>query len=92
MKKRILALVLLAVLLLPVLCACGNKSDVLTQDQAIEKVADHLNISTKDMKNIYVHVSDGENNPCFSFHFDYDGKEYSMMVDVVTGEVMESDH
>ena len=92
MKKRIVALVLLATLLLPVLCACGNKSNVLTQDQAVAKIAEHLDIRTKDMKDVYVHVTEGEKNPCFSFHFNYDGKAYSLMVDVVTGEVMESDH
>ncbi|MBO5838005.1 MAG: hypothetical protein J6Q92_09010 [Oscillospiraceae bacterium] len=92
MKKRMIALVLLVVLLLPVLCACGKKSDILTQDQAVERIAEHLNIDAKDMENVYVHVADGENNPCYSMHFSYNGKDYSLMVDVVTGEVMESDH
>lgn len=92
MKKRIVVLIVLAALLLPVLCACGNKSDILTQDQAVERIAEHLNIRTKDMEDIYVHVADGESNPCYSMHFTYNGKEYSLMVDVVTGEVMESDH
>ena len=92
MKKRIVALILLVVLLLPVLCACGKKNDILTQNEAVKKVAEHLDINTTDMKDVYVHITEGETNPCYSFHFTYDGKSYSLMVDVVTGEVMESDH
>lgn len=92
MKKRIFAIALVFVLLVSSLCACGKKNDILTQNEAVKKVAEHLDINTNDMEDVYVHITEGETNPCYSFHFTYDGKSYSLMVDVVTGEVMESDH
>lgn len=92
MKKRILSIALVFVLLTGILCACGKKNDILTQDEAVGKIAEHLKIDKDDMKDIYVHITEGETNPCYSFHFTYDGKSYSLMVDVITGAVSESDH
>lgn len=92
MKKRVFAIALVFVLLVSSLCACGKKNDILTQDEAVGKIAEHLKIDKNDMQDVYVHITEGETNPCYSFHFTYDGKSYSLMVDVVTGEVMESDH
>ena len=92
MKTRVCAIALVFVLLVSSLCACSKKNDILTQGEAVEKIAQHLNIDKDDMEDIYIHVADGENNPCYSLHFTYDGKSYSLMVDVVTGEVSESNH
>ncbi len=91
MKKRIVSLLLLTVLLMGLLCACGKKNDILSVDEAVARVAEHLQIDKKDIKDVYSHIVTGE-TPCYSLHFTYDGKSYSLAVDVITGEVMESDH
>lgn len=91
MKKRIIAIALVSTLLLAVLCACGSKNKVISTDEALSLAAEYLQIDVNDISEPYIHIVEGE-NPGYSLHFTCDGKSYSVIVDVVTGEISESDH
>lgn len=91
MKKRIVALFVLAALLLTVLCGCGSKKDVLSASEAEQIVIEHFQINKADITNVHSHIAATE-NPSYSIHITCGDTEYSALVDVVTGEISESDH
>lgn len=87
MKKRIVALILAAVLVLTVFAACG-KSDVLSEKEAQKRALEFLGISQKDVTDIHTHIATGE-VPGYSFHITCGDQEYSVLINAVTGEVVE---
>lgn len=91
MKKRIVCLVLAALMAVTLLCACGNKTKVLTQEEAEKIALEHFNLSASEVDNIHTHISGGE-IVGFSIHITVDDTEYSILVDAATGECHESDH
>lgn len=91
MKKRIVALAVLTALVLAVLCGCGGKKDVLSVNEAEQLVIEHFQINSSDITNVHSHIAATE-NPSYSIHITCGDKEYSVLVDVVTGEISESDH
>ena len=89
MKKTIISFLLVAVMAMSLMCACGNKSDVLTQAEAI--AMEHFNLKKKDVDEIYTHIATGE-IVGYSIHITAGDTDYSILVDAATGELHESDH
>ena len=87
MKKRIVALVLAVLMALTMFAACG-KSDVLSEKEAQKRALEFLGISKKDVTDIHTHIASGD-TPGYSFHITCGDEEYSVLIDAVTGEVVE---
>ena len=91
MKKTIISFLLVAVIAMSLLCACGNKSDVLTQAEAEKIAMEHFGLSKKDVDEIYTRIATGE-IVGYSIHITAVDTDYSILVDAATGELHESDH
>lgn len=88
MKKRIIALVLLAIFALGI-AAC-NKNSALTSEQAQKAALEHLGISQSDVADIHTHVTSENGIPCYSFHISTANGGYTVVVHAGTGEVLSS--
>ncbi len=84
MKKRIIALALLAVLALTLFAACGKT--VLSSEAAQKKALEALGIPKNQVTDIHTHVVSGD-VPGYSIHITHGGEEITVFVDAVTGEV-----
>lgn len=89
MKKRIIAMALLAALVLTLFAACGKKNDVLTAEEAQKLAVASLGVSEDEVTDVHAHVTTVEGAPGFSIHITCGDEEYSVFVDAVTGEVVE---
>lgn len=88
MKKRMIALVLLAVFALGI-AAC-NKNSALTSEQAQKAALEHLGISQSDVADIHTHVTSENGIPCYSFHIATTDGEHTVVIHAGTGEVISS--
>jgi len=88
MKKRLFALVLLAVFALGILAAC-EKNSALTTEEAQEVALEHLGINEKD-STVHAHVTSDNGIPCYSIHVSTADGDYTVMVHAGTGEVLSS--
>lgn len=88
MKKRIIALALLAIFAFGI-AAC-NKNSALTSEQAQKVALTHLGISQKDATDIHTHVTTENGIPCYSFHISTADGGYTVVVHAGTGEVLSS--
>ena len=86
MKTRILSFVLLTALLLTLFCACGNKTKVLSSQEALNSALEALGVGESDIGDVHTQISTGD-TPGFSFHITIGEKEYGVFVNAVTGEV-----
>lgn len=91
MKKRIVALLVLATLFLTLFCACGNSSKVISSQKAQKLAIEALGVDTKDITDIHTHIATGD-TPGYSFHISIGDKSYGLFVDAVTGEVSPLDN
>ena len=87
MKKSMIAIALVAALVLTVFAACG-KSAVISEKEAQKRAFEYLGVSQKDVTDVHTHIAAGE-VPGYSFHITCGDQEYSVLVDAVTGEVVE---
>lgn len=88
MKKRIFALVTIAVILLGLLAGCGKKGPV-TQDEAQKIALEYAGLTKKDVADVHVHVTSDNGLPCYSIHITTGEKDFSVVINASTGEVIE---
>lgn len=88
MKKRIISILMVVVILVGVLAACGNKGPI-TEAQAKKIALEHAGLKEKDVSDIHTHVVDQNGIPCYSMHITTADGELSVIINVTTGEVME---
>ena len=88
MKKSVISLVLVMVMVLTLFAACGNKTSVLSEKEAQKKALESLGLTAKDVTDIHTHIAGGD-VPGYSFHITCGDEEYSVVIDAVTGEVVE---
>ena len=88
MKKRIIALFLVALMVVSVLAGCGKKSGPVTGDEAQKIALEALNMSEKDVKDVHIHVLDQNGIPCYSIHITTQTEEFSVVINAGTGEIM----
>lgn len=88
MKKRVFTLLMVAVMLLGLLSACGNKGPI-TQEKAQKIALEHAGLSEKDVADVHTHISDENGIPCYSIHITTSDDEISVVINATTGEVME---
>lgn len=86
MTKKILALVLAAVLCLGLLAACGNDS-VIGEDKAIKIALKDAGLKQNQVS-VHTHGGSYEGTPCYEIHIDSGSEEYAYYIDAVTGEIL----
>lgn len=87
MKKRLFAFIMLAVLLLGMLTACGKKSPV-TGDEAQKIALEYAGLKEKDVADVHTHIIDQNGIPCYSIHITTADGEVSVIINASTGEVI----
>ena len=88
MKKRIFAILMVCVMLLGLLTACGKKEPV-TQEQAQKIALEHAGLKEKDVADVHTHIVEENGIPCYSIHITAnDGQEQSIVINASTGEVI----
>lgn len=90
MKKRILAAMLTAALLLFVLAGCGNKPQVVSQEKAQQIAIEEVGITEDQVSDAHIHVTTVDGIPCYSVHLSTEEEEYSVVIHAGTGEVLDS--
>lgn len=86
MLKRVLTILLTAVLLLGLLAGC-NDSDTITAEKAQQIVLDDLGVSA-DKAEMHLHVGEFEGKPCYSIYVTVGGVTKEYLIDSNTGEIL----
>lgn len=96
MKKRILAILLLAAVLMGALAACSS-NELLTEDEVKKIVTDHACADGATASNVDFHgigeTEDGQ--VCFQVYITVNGKTFLYQVHATSGEILsvaESNH
>ena len=90
MNKRIIALLLVAVLAVSLLAACGKKNSVITPEEAQKIAAEAVGVSKKDVADVHPHTGEIEGVPHYNIHLTLkDGTEYNVIINALTGEVVD---
>lgn len=87
MRKTLLTMIVLAVLMLCLMAGCAEKSSVLTQDEAVQIALEELGITTGQAQT-HTHITEFEGKPCYSIHVYVGTESYEVVIDSVTGEVL----
>ena len=88
MKQRIFALIMVCVMLVGVLAACGSKGPV-SQEKAQKIALEYAGLKASDVSDAHIHVTEKDGIPCYSIHITTADKEFSILVNATTGEVVE---
>ncbi len=95
MTKRIVSLLMIAVLVIGLLAACGNDGP-LTTDDAKQVVLEDLGIKEKDVDSLDVHITTAaDGTACYLVYVTVDGEHLEYVIDGLSGEILskeEADH
>lgn len=87
MNKRILSL-LLAALMLCLLCACGDDDSPLTTQEAEKIALEESGLSDDQVSDIHTHITEVDGVAAYSVHITAGGAEYEFIIDGFSGEVL----
>ena len=89
MAKRMLALLLLVVLAVSLLAACGKKDTFLTAEEAQKIAMEAVGVSKKEVADAHPHTGTIDDIPHYNIHLTLkDGTEYEIIINALTGEVV----
>ena len=94
MNRRIVAVLMLALLVLGLFAGCQEESEVISQEDAVAVVLEELG-KTEDEVTAHVHVTTHEGMPCWGVYVTVDGQTYLYAVHCETAEILsvqKSDH
>ena len=92
MKKRILAVIVLAALMLSLFTACGSKgASVITPEKAQKIALKDAGLSADDVSDIHTHVVTEQGVAGYSIHITVGGTEYEYIIAAETGEILYAD-
>ena len=91
MNRKIIALLLLVVLVVSLMAGCGKKkNEPLTTEDAIALAIETVGVSEDQVADAHPHVGTIDNYPCYNIHLTLvDGTEHNVIINAVTGEVLE---
>ena len=94
MAKRIVSLLLVAVLAIGLLAACG-KDGPLTTDEAIQVALDDLGVKEKNVDSADVHPTTADGEACYAVYISVDGQHWEYIIHGHSGQILhkaEADH
>ncbi len=88
MTKRIVSLLLIAVMVIGLLAACG-KDGPLTADDAKAVALEDMGIKEKHADSVDTHLgTDANGVPCYFVYITIDGEHWEYVVDGISGEIL----
>lgn len=94
MFKRVISVLLIAVLAIGLLAACG-KDGPLTVEDAKAVVLEDLGVKESKVSSIDVHLTNSNGVACYLVYVSYNGENFEYLVNGITGEILsveETDH
>ena len=91
MNKRMIALILLAVLVLTLFAACESTKkpkEMLTPEEAQEIAMKDAGLSKHKVSDVHTHAMMQDNMPCYNIHITAGGVEYEYLIVAKTGEIL----
>lgn len=89
MTKKLIALLLAAMLCLSLLAACGDDNDILTQDEAIKVAMKDAGLSQKNVSDVHAHPGQYDGTPSYEIHIEAkDGKAYTYHISAIDGAIL----
>ena len=88
MKKRIFALLMVSIMLMGLLCACGSSSKVLTSEEAQKIALEQAGLTADQVTEVHTHVVTENGVPCYSVHITTADGDFSVVINAGTGEVI----
>lgn len=85
--KRLISLLVITVMLLGMLAACG-KSGPLTTDDAKKVVLADLGVKESKVDSIDIHITTVDGAACYAVYVTMDGEHLEYLVDGLTGEIL----
>lgn len=87
MKRRIVAVLALALLVMSLFSGCQEESEIISQEDAVAIVLEELG-KTEDEVTVHVHVTSHDEIPCWGVYVTVDGQTYLYAVHCATGEIL----
>ena len=88
MKKRMIAMLLIAVMMLSLLAGC-NKNKAITAEEAQEIVVAHAGADGKTVGDVHVHIEENDaGEVCYSVQVTVARQTYTYLVHSMTGEIL----
>lgn len=88
MKKRMLAMLLIAVMMLGLLAGC-NKNKAITAEEAQEIVVAHASADGQTVGDVHVHIQENDaGEVCYSVQITVARQTYTYLVHSMTGEIL----
>ena len=94
MFKRVISVLLISVLAIGLLAACG-KDGPLTVEDAKAVVLEDLGVKESKVSSIDVHLTNSNGVACYLVYVSYNGENFEYLVNGITGEILsveETDH
>lgn len=90
MKKRIIALCLLAALALTLFAACGKKDAAISTEKAQKIALQEIGKTAADVDDVHVHATQYDGAPCYEVHITDGSEEIYVYIDR-TGQVLHTE-
>lgn len=94
MTKRIVSLLLIAVMAIGLLAACGN-NDPLTVDDAKAVVLKDMGVKEKNVDSIDVHITTSDGVACYAVYISIGSEHWEYVIHGHSGQILakeEADH
>ena len=88
MKKRIMAVLVLVALLLGVFTACGNKTKVLTSEDAQAVAMEQAGLTKDQITDMHTHIVTDNGIPCYNVHITSENGSYVYLIAAADGTVI----
>ena len=85
--KKIIVLLLTALLLVGLMAGCGSSNDPISADKAQKIVLQDLGVSAEDVS-MHTHVTTYDGAACYSIYVTVKGKTLEYIIHGVTGEIL----
>ena len=88
MAKRIISVILLAVLALCLFAACSEESSVVTEDKAIQIALEDAGCEAKNVTGLHVHTITQDKVPAYQIHFSHNGNDFTYVINGLNGQIL----
>ena len=88
MSKRIVSLLMITVLALSLLAACGGNNGALTVDEAKSIALKDMGVKESKVDSVDVHISTVDGVACYVVYISIDGEHMQYTINGLSGEIL----